>query len=92
MESAEREQARQCAVGSSCSTSTRAIREREVAAYHRECAALAWSQASIAAPADRPRFWQAEAAHNEIAMLHERLADVYEREDANVPRSAVNAG
>ena len=68
----------------SCSpirTSTRAVREREVAAYHRDLAALARWHASTAEPQDRQELLQTEVAHTEIAMLHDRLADVYDRED-----------
>ena len=62
-------------------TSTRAVREREVAAYHRDLAALARLQASTADAEDQRNLSQAETAHAEIAMLHDRLADVYDRED-----------
>jgi len=68
--------------GSPSPTTTRAARERELAAYHRDCAELARRQASTADADDQPNFWNAEAAHREIAMLHDRLGDVYDREDA----------
>ena len=62
-------------------TSTRAVREREVAAYHRDLAALARWQATTTDAQDQQKLRQTEAAHTEIAMLHDRLADVYDRED-----------
>jgi len=79
--------ARQCGshrdvYGSPSPTTSRAARERELAAYHRDCAELAHQKASTADAHDRPTLWNAEAAHREIAMLHDRLGDVYDREDA----------
>src|SRR3954447_2842207 len=62
-------------------TLTRAVREREVAAYHRDLAALARWQASTADAPDQRDLCQTAEAHTEIAMLHDRLADVYDRED-----------
>ena len=62
-------------------TLTRAVREREVAAYHRDLAALARWQASTADTQDQQNLCQAAEAHTEIAMLHDRLADVYDRDD-----------
>jgi hypothetical protein len=60
---------------------TRGDRERELAAYERDLATLERKRAAAAAPPDRHLYEDAALAHDEIAQLHERLADVYDRED-----------
>jgi len=73
-------------------TASRAERERELATYHRECAARARAQADVALANGKNLFWQQEEAHEEIAMLHDRLADVYDREDRiRTPASSSSA-
>src|SRR3954447_10224265 len=62
-------------------TLTRAVRDREGAAHNHDLAALARWQASTAGAQEQRNLCQAAEAHTEIAMLHDRLADVYDRED-----------
>ena len=56
--------------------------EREIATEQRELAARALQLAKLAHdPASRWDMEQLAKAHQETAMLHDRLADMYDRED-----------
>jgi hypothetical protein len=61
--------------------SRRGDRERELAAYERERAAKESEEAAAAAPANRHAHETRARKCDEMAQLHERLADVYDRED-----------